>query len=301
MRHLIGCLCVVALMLGLLPTDGARGGEVEWRKTFDLPDSRTSFRTIWADAEGWIAAGAQIIVVRRNGQVKSSPQPGRTILSISSTSDGLFALGFDQAILRFDKGLWIEEHFSGSPPATTRRQRVAALLYGARVFDTGKGAATGAYGPWRVLLRQGDHTWVDPPETERYRLDTFALLGPDSPRPARCIRSEWLWLDDREAWFTCQDGRSFRTNGTTTGSTGKIPGACQGVGDGLATVGAKAYLLCDGKLWKSSRERWDRVSGLKDILAIAGNTHCLFAVTLGSVWESCAEPSDGSEASKTGK
>ena len=295
-------VCVIALLLGLRPHDWAHAAEVEWRKVFELPTAGAAFRTVWADAGGWVAAGAQIIAMNRNGRVESTPEPERTILSIASTNDGLFALGFEQLILRLDKNRWVEEHYSALPPTAGRRQRVAGLLYGARVFETGKGTMTGAYGPWRVLLRWADHTWADPSESERSRLDSFALLGPESPRPARCARSEWLWLDDHEGWFACQDGRSFRTGSTTTIPTGDIPGVCQGVADDVASVGTKVYLLCQRKLWESSSERWDRVSGLKDILAIAGNTRCLFAVTLRSVWERCTEPPSGStDASKTRK
>jgi hypothetical protein len=266
-----------------------------------VSDSQASLRTVWADADGWIAAGAQIIVMSRNGHVASTPEPGRTILGISSTKDGLFALGFDQAILRFDGNRWMEEHFSALPPTATHRQRVAAILQGAQVFGTGKDAATGAYGPWRVLLRRGDHSWVEPPEADRYRMNMLAEVGPEFSRPTACALAAWFWLDDREGWFTCHGGRSFRYESGVTTDTGKVPGACHDGGDGVAAAGKDLYLLCDGKLWKSSGERWALVSGLKDILAIAGNTRCLFAVTLGSVWQSCADPSDGSEASKTRK
>ncbi len=281
-------VCVVVLLLDLSSTGEARAGDVAWRKVFGLSGSQASFRTVWADAVGWIAGGDQIIVMNRNGRVASTPEPGRTIVGLASTRDGLFAMGFDQAILRFDGTRWVEEHFTILAPTATRRQRVAAILRGARVFGTGKDAATAAFGPWRVLVRRGDHTWLDPSETDRYRMNMLAQFGPDFSRPASCALAAWFWLDDHEGWFTCHGGRSFRYAAGATAETGKVPGACHQGGDDLAAVGTDLYLLCDGKLWKSSGEHWDRVSGPKDMIAVAGNTHCLFAVTLGSVWESCS-------------
>lgn len=294
-------ICVAVLLLGHSPENGVLAGETGWKKVFELPDSQGSLRTVWADADGWITAGAQIIVMNRNGRVVSTPEPGRTILGLASTRDGLFALGFDQVILRFDGNRWVEEHYSALPPTATRRQRVAAILQGAHVFGAGKEAATGAYGPWRVLLRRSDHSWVDPTEADRYRMNVLAEFGPEFPLPAACALAAWFWLDDREGWFTCHGGRSFRYNAGATTDTGKVPRTCHDGADGLAAIRKDLYLLCDGKIWKSSGERWDLVSGIKKVLAIAGNTHCLFAVTLGSVWQSCAEPSDRPEASKARK
>jgi hypothetical protein len=292
-------LCLAIVLFSVSPEKDAHAGETGWRKIFELPDPQGLFLTIWADADDWVAAGRNIVVRSHGGRVESTAEPGRAIVGLASTRDGLFAVGAEEAILRLNDSRWVEEHFSPLPPTATRRQRYGSTLQGARVFGAGKDAVIGAYGPVRVLLRRGDHTWYEPPENDRYRLWTLALLGPDIRRPAGCARAEWIWLGVREGWFTCHGGRSFRYDEEVTTATGKVPAACHEAADDVATVGRVVYLLCDNRLWRSSDERWTRVSGLKDIVAIAGGTDCLLAVTTSSVWESCAEPAGGSEASKT--
>jgi hypothetical protein len=154
---------------------------------------------------------------------------------------------------------------------------------------------TAAFGPWSVLLRGRDHTWTNPPESERYRLVMLAQTGPDIPRPAGCAPAAWLWLSDDEGWFTCHGGRSFRYGAGGTTPTGTVPGACQDAGDGITMVGPDVYLLCAGKVWRSLHERWQPVPAPKDIKAIAGGPTCLYAVTKRSVWASCALSAQGSK------
>jgi hypothetical protein len=266
-----------------------------WSKVFELAGPPASFETVGASAEGWMAAGPEVIVVSRRGRIESTREPGRTILSLASTGDGIFALGLDQLVLHFDGGRWIDEHFTPSPSASTRRQRIAAILYGAHTFGSGISAVTAAFGPRSVLLRGRDHTWTSPPEGERYRLIMLAQTGPDIPRPAGCALAAWLWVSDDEGWFTCHGGRSFRHGPGGTTPTGKVPAACQDAGDGIAVVGRNVYLLCAGNLWKSLRERWTRVPGPKDLQAVAGGPTCLYAVTKSAVWESCAKSADNSK------
>lgn len=295
MRATLRSLALGALVMAIGRVQPVCAEEIRWTKAFELTGPPASFATVGAGAEGWMAAGVEIIVVSRNGRIESTREPGRTILRLASTRDGVFGLGLDQLILHFEGGRWVDEHFVPPPSASTRRQRIAAILYGARVFGSGNNAVTAAFGPWSVLLRGRDHTWANPPEEERYRLNVLAQTGPDIPRPAGCALAAWLWLSDDEGWFTCHGGRSFRHEAGATMSTGTVPGACHDAGEGIAVVGKDVYLLCEGNVWRSSQERWDRVSAPKDIQAIAGGPACLYAVTKRSVWASCAKSAHNSK------
>jgi hypothetical protein len=295
MRAAVRSLALGALAMAIGQIQPVRAEEIGWTKAFELTGPPASFVTVGASAEGWMAAGAEIIVVSRNGRIESTREPGRTILRLASTGDGLFGLGLDQLILHFDGGRWVDEHLVPPSSASTRRQRIAAILYGARVFGSGNNAVTAAFGPWSVLIRGRDHTWTNAPKNERYRLNMLAQTGPDIPRPAGCALAAWLWLSDDEGWFTCHDGRSFRHGAGGNTPTGRVPGTCDDAGEGIAVVGKDLYLLCGGNVWRSSHERWDRVPAPKDIQAIAGGPTCLYAVTNRSVWASCAKLADKSK------
>jgi hypothetical protein len=284
-----------ALVSAVALSQSVRAKEIGWTKVFELSGRPASFATVTASTEGWMAAGAEVVVVSRHGRIESTREPGRTILRLASTRDGIFGLGLDQVILHFDDGRWIDEHFSPPPSPSTRSQRIAAILYGARVVGSGNNAVTAAFGPWSVLLRGRDHTWTSPPEGERDRLVTLAQTGPDIPRPAGCALAAWLWLGDDEGWFTCHGGRSFRHGAGGITPTGTVPGACDDAGDGIAVVGKDVYLLCAGGVWRSLHERWTRVPAPKGIKAIAGSPTCLYAVTTSSVLENCAKSANNSK------
>jgi hypothetical protein len=203
-----------------------------WERAYELTRSGSWFSSLAVDGDVWIAAGKEILV-RGGAKISTDPMPGKTILGLSRTSQGVIALGADQLIMRFDGNTWVEEHFAPAPAKTPSRLKYALVLHSARDLANSPTPELVAYGPRGVLVRHADGTWVSPPESERDRLSRLAQLGPDDESPLHCAPDAWRWLSGARGWLTCHDGRSFLRDGSAATATGPLPKPCRSGVDAL--------------------------------------------------------------------
>ena len=259
-----------------------------WERAYELTRSGSWLSSLAVDGDAWIAAGKEILV-RGGAKISTELVPGKTILGLSKTSQGVIALGADQLIMRFDGKVWVEEHFAPAPAKTSSRLKYALVLHSARDLANSPTPALVGYGPRGVLVRHADGAWVSPPENERDRLSRLAQLGPEGAAPLHCAPDAWRWLSGDRGWLTCHDGRSFLREGSAARATGSLPKPCRTSVDALDERGRDIYLLCDGELWRSSNERWARVPAPKGLRALAASDQCLFTADEKSVWKSCSK------------
>jgi hypothetical protein len=276
---------LVALLAG-----GGKNGDAEpsWEKLYDLGAAENWLSSLHAEGDQWFAGGKEILI--KGGPAGASPEahPGKTILGLSSTPNGLFALGADQLILRLDGKAWNEEHFTAPPARPTARTKYAAILHSADALGTEEAAPLVAYGPRGVLIREPDGSWVAPAEPERARLSRLAQQGPRKLVPPKCAPYGWHWLPADRGWLTCHGGRTFVIENSGARATGSLPKVCADGGEGLAERGSELYTLCAGRLWKSGAGRWTAVPAPADLRALAATPRCLFVASERAVWRSCS-------------
>lgn len=282
-------MMAAAALLVALSAGGVASSPPGWEQIFSATVPRASLSTIAVvDDEGtWVAGGGDLIVRGGKGPADAHAEPGAFIVGVvGGGKDPVLAVGADDLILRWDGHDWVRESFAADAPKLGRSRRRRLLLQGA--FHP-NGQPLTAYGPWRVLTREGDGTWKAPAEADRYRLMTQAQLGPEAPHPKGCDRLQWRWLPNGEGWLGCRDGRSFLVGADgATVERGRMPKSCI---DGLGTLvrrGNTLFAACDkATLWRSDGPRWDRVQAPK-VEAIAADTRCLYGVAGGAVWRNCS-------------
>ena len=260
-----------------------------WEKLY-VAKSPTVFAAVAARADdGWIAAGGALLVRGTAAGIQATPEAGRFVVGLSTGQAApLLAVGADGLILRWDGQAWSEESFDAGAAATDRAKRRQALLQGALRLADGRDVA---YGPWRVLVRQPGGRWDAPPEPERYRLMTWAQLGPAPAQGDACRPAQWRWLSDGAGWRVCHDGHSLvvGADGTTI-DHGHAPPSCTSALGTVARRGDDVFATCGGgELWRSTGTRWQRMKAPK-VDAVALGTTCLYAVGGPTVWRRCALP-----------
>jgi len=281
-------LAVFVSVCALMCASPGEAASPTWERAYDLPRSGSWISSLAAEGDVWIAGGKEILV-RGGTTISTAPVPGKTVLGLSKTSQGFLALGADQLIMRLEGKDWVQEHFAPAPAKSPTRTKYTLVLYSARNLASGPTAPLVAYGPRSVLVRRADGTWVSPPENERDRLSRLAQLGPEGEAPVHCAPDAWRWLSGARGLLTCHDGRSFLREGSATKPAGSLPKPCRTSVDALDERDREIYLVCGGQLWRSSDERWTRVSAPKGLRAFAASDRCLFAADDKSVWRSCSK------------
>lgn len=66
-------LGALVMVVGLIQP--VRAEEMGWSKVFELTGPAASFETVGASAEGWMAAGPEVVVVSRHGRIESTREP----------------------------------------------------------------------------------------------------------------------------------------------------------------------------------------------------------------------------------
>jgi hypothetical protein len=261
-----------------------------WEKLYEPIVEGATLGAVWADESGWFAGGDGVLVGGRDATARAQLSTKRNVTGFAGTDRvRLFALGFNELVLRFDGDRWIEEHFVADPPRGRRGRDLPELLQFATVLTVGVTPSTVAFGPWLVLLRHDDDgTWHHLPEVEREQALRLADDGPAFRRPAGCALASWSWVTPAQGMFSCHDGRAFAYRAGQLTPLGRLPGRrCRGVLDHPRLHRGTAYTICDGRLWRSTEGRWARLPGPERTRDFAVTDRCLYAVTPAAVWRRC--------------
>jgi hypothetical protein len=269
----------------LLATAAAPGPD--WEKLYERPAKEQPLLAVWADAEGWFAAGPGALVTGDKAGVQSQPQGQRTIVGFSgATRAELFAVGKNELVLKLEGTKWIEEHFVSGPVRSGPKsddliERVDTLMVDVKPMP----AATG---PSQVLVRHPDGTWQALPEVPKQKVLALAHQGPQEGSPAGCTRATWSWVGKDQGIFSCRDGRTFRFDAGKVTPLGKLGRGCKQGLDHARVRGPVAYTLCQGELHRSDGEGWLRLHVPAKLRDIAVTDRCLYAVSDRAVWRRCA-------------
>jgi hypothetical protein len=272
------------LLAGAAPADGAPA----WEKVYERPEKDGSLEALWADEAGWFAAGPGLLVAGGAGGVQPLPQGERTIVGFSGASRAeLFAVGWNELVLKLDGSKWIEEHFVAGPPPRKRGRKVDDLLLRVDTLPVDGKPMPAAVGVWQVLVRHPDGTWQALPEAARREVLMLAHQGPKSVRPERCTLAAWQWVGKDRALFSCHDDRTFLFEAGKATPAGRLPRACKQGLDRPRVRGADRYTLCHGDLWRSDGTAWKRIPTPAKLRDIALTDRCLYAATQREVWRRC--------------
>jgi hypothetical protein len=265
----------------------AGGSASDWERVYSAGAGAGLGAIVVIDDGSWVAAGGDLIVRGTGGAVQATPQPGRSIVGLAGGRKApLLAVGSDDLILRWSGVTWVQESLRVDAEKLSRSRRRALMLQGAVQLERD---GIIAYGPWRVLARQTDGTWVAPEEAERYRLMTLAQFGPHAPRPKGCDRLQWRWLSDGAGWLSCRDRRSYLVDaGGTAIDRGRLPRSCADSVGSVSRRGEALFATCgEGEVWRSQGTRWERLPAPK-VVAVAVDDRCLYGVADRAVWRNCA-------------
>jgi hypothetical protein len=289
MRETVRSLALGALAMAIGQIHPVRAEEIGRTKTFQLTGPRASFATVGASPEGWMAAGAKIIVVSRNGRLESTRDPGRTTLGLASTSDGVFGLGLEQLILHLDGDLWVDEHLVPRPSASMGRQRSAAIPYGNRlnIFRSGD--------PLPALVRRS------PNVTFAQQIDVL----PEHGYPlAGVVTCAWNPAGRRGATRSMSEaspvvtGKPSLVIAQPKPCSGRTPRRSRNIRTSLHQHTQPVALIfrcvrpgviaaSDENTPRAKRSGHRVIPGARD--PCSGGPTCLYAVTNRSVWASCVK------------
>jgi hypothetical protein len=240
--------------------------------------------------EEWFTGGRWGVAWNTASGVQRHETPGRAILGLfadAKTGD-LFALGNDELVLRFDSKDWVQEHVGPKPK---RKGRGADIVYSGLRADVAGASRVLAWGPWLVLVRQPDGTWVLPPEPDRQNLSDLGQGGPSFDLPPGCAKAGWFSVGGGRGLFDCHDGRSFLYDNGKVFPKGKLPRDCTKAFDGVAYGQGEVFAACGaGKLWKTTGDVWRLFAtfkGEKEIAALAVTDECVFVGGRQTVWRTC--------------
>jgi hypothetical protein len=257
-----------------------------WEKVYERPGKENFPAAVWADGDGWFAAWPGLLVTGGPGEPRTQPMGARWIVAFSGASRSeLYAVGWDELVLKLDGTRWIEEHLV-TGPVREDRNREAALLEQVTPLLIDVQTMPAAVGPWQVLVRHPDGTWQALPEVPRQRVLALAHQGPKEARPAGCAPGWWSWVGKDRAVFSCHDRRAYLFESGKVTPVGRSPKTCKRL-DRPRTHGSAVFGLCGGRLWRRQGDRWQSISGPGDLRDYAITDHCLYAVTAQSVWRRC--------------
>jgi hypothetical protein len=256
-----------------------------WEKVYERPGKEDLPAAVWADADGWFAAWPGLLVAGGSGEPRSQPLGARWIVTFSGPSRSeLYAVGWDELVLKLDGTRWIEEHLV-TGPVRDDRNRDAALLDQVTPLLIDVQTMPAAVGPWQVLVRHADGTWQALPEVPRQRVLALAHRGPKEARPAGCGPGWWSWLGKDRGIFSCRDRRAFLFEAGKSAPLGRLPKVCKQ--PRARMQGAGIYALCGGELWRSAGTRWIGLEVPPRTRDLAVTDRCLFLATDRAVWRRC--------------
>jgi len=257
-----------------------------WEKLHEQPANQRVLGAVWADEAGWFAAGAGVLITGGAGPPQIKALAPRWIVSFSGASRSeLFAVGWEELILRLEGTKWIEEHLVTGPVQDDRRrdhhllEQVTPLMIDVNLMPA-------AVGPWQALVRHPDGTWQMLPEVPRQRVLLLAHEGPKGVRPAGCALASWRWVSKDRGVLACRDRRSFLFEGGQLAPLGRLPGVCKRL-DRPHQHGSDVYTRCGGGLWHWDGQRWQRIAIPSDLRDYAVTERCLYVVTERAVWRRC--------------
>jgi hypothetical protein len=282
---------VTALAILTLFLTGPAAAAPPWQKLYRRPEKDRGMLAVWADDAGWFAAGPGLLVTGAPDGVKTQSLGERSIVAFSGASRAeLFAVGWDELILRLDGANWVSEHIAlGLPKGGKGHGRNAGdLLQGVVTLPRKPQPVVAAVGPALLLTRHPDGFWQLPTEPDRQAASLLAQKGPPEAPPQGCALASWSWVARDRGVFTCHDGRSFVFDAGKATPAGKLPRACQQAVDRARVHGSTAYTLCADQLWRSDGARWQQVPGPGKMRDFAITDRCLYAVTDRDVWRRCS-------------
>jgi hypothetical protein len=274
----------------LLAPPGAAPSTPQWQKVYESNGPRRWIGDIAAVDRAQVFVGGAWGVARVTGHDVEVHETGGLGIErlIVQGRRSVFALGERELILHFDGVAWEQEHI-GEPLGDNGRGRRDVLHAGFYPPGSAEGGLV-ALGADVVLERGARGDWTTPAGPRRAQL-IRASLGPD-PLPAPgCSGGPWFWFDRSDAWFSCDDGRTFLFHAGQTRSTGRRPASCRTVG-GAARSGDAVYAVCaENTLWKIEGRVWRRLSPPPtpdhEFVALSFAGGCLFLSNRRSVWRWC--------------
>jgi hypothetical protein len=282
----VTALAILALFLAA-PSAAAPG----WEKLYERPEKAPPMLAVWADESGWFASGPGLMVTGTAGGVKTQPMGELSVVGFTGESrKELFALGWDELILRLQGDQWVEEHRAiGLPRGGKGHGRNADDLLQVVVTLPGKPQPrVVAVGPWLVLVRHPDGIWQRLSEPERHATLMLAHLGLAEAAPKGCALAAWTWVGKDRAIFTCHDDRSFVLDAGKSTPMGKLPRACKQGLDRARRRNAEVSTLCYGQLWQSEGTRWRQIPGPAKMRDYAITDRCVYAVSDRAVFRRCS-------------
>jgi len=263
-----------------------------WEKLYERPEKDRGLEGVWADESGWFASGPGLLVTADPKGVRTRDLGGRSIVAFSGASRApLFAVGWDELVLRLEGDKWVEEHIALGLPQGGKGKRARDaddLLQSVATLPGKPQPLVAAVGPRLLLTRHPDGFWQRPDEPERQAASRLAHEGPPEARPGGCALASWSWVARDRAMFSCHDGRAFVFDAGKATPAGKLPRVCQQAVDHARLRGAQAYTLCAGQLWQSEGARWRPVPGPGKLRDYAVTDRCIYGVTERAVWRRCS-------------
>jgi len=285
--HALICLVSVLAATPASSSPASSSSAPRWEKVFEAPGGTKGWLSsvLATPAGDWFAGGKW--GVTRNGK-EEEETPGATILGLSDQgAAGVFAVGSDELVLRFDGKAWLKEHVGPKP----KRRGHGAHLLDSMFVDAKPDAPLVAHGPSLVLARRPDATWAPVREADGKKLLLLAELGPASARPPKCTLRAWMWRGRGLAWFACHDGRSFLYSDGAVAPKGTLAKECKASISAVGNGGSDVYVGCAGKLWKTGEEGWRPIEVPKDereVRAISVAKGCMYLAGRYTVWRNCA-------------
>ena len=263
-----------------------------WRMLHTVAGPDQWLTAAWLGEGGaWFAGGKNILLTGRDESAKETAVPRTVVYRFGEDSSGrVVAVGLRAMVWEQDGDGFRLVHQSPSPPRKGRAS-YGELLYGIGYLDPSSAETLIAYGPNDLIAyRLASGAW----ETKRdSTLASWALIGPPKPAlPRGCDRLYWHWLSRKEAFLSCDDGRSYLVSNDQFEAAGRLPAACKDDVSAVARDKTALYLSCGShpSLWvhKMGQPPWDRVQGAPSgIRSVVAKDGCVLLVTDNQVWRRC--------------